>query len=260
MAKRDLMGFMAVFLLGCGGSDAPNAPGAGGANVATGGSTSAGGVATGGAAGAATDTGGVASTGGAPGNGGAGGSVSSGGTIATGGAAPTTGGVPGTGGAPSCPVSLQCGTACCNPLAVCYDDGAGNMSCAVACSRNSECPGATPVCTLFADGSSGCTPDLGGLQRCETAADCSTGACAPNVDTSGNPIGPFICVPNDGAAYHGCHGLLTTCSAPYCCFTDGNDNQFCATACVNDSQCGAAHCRSLSNANTTCSATMGCAP
>jgi hypothetical protein len=77
----------------------------------------------------------------------------------------------------------------------------------------------------------------------------------------GNPAGPYVCVPNDGMPYNGCNGLLTSCKgAGTCCFTDALANQFCASECTNDSQCGAAACVTYSNANTTCGGTLGCGP
>jgi hypothetical protein len=203
----------------------------------------------------ASDSGGSTSAGGQPGP--TGGSSAAGGSRGDGGAS-GTGGAPGSGGSPPC--DTPCGSGCCTGDAVCVDDGAGNLACAEACLSNTTCPPSRPVCTLLEDGTGACTVDIGGLQRCLSASACASGACAPNVDGEGNPVGPYVCAPNDGAAYHGCHGFLTSCGSSYCCFTDTLGNQFCATSCLNDTQCGAAHCVPYDNSNTTCSTTLGCGP
>jgi hypothetical protein len=162
----------------------------------------------------------------------------------------------GSGGTATC--ETPCGDDCCESGASCFDDGLGNTACAAACESNSDCPVATPICTLFDDGTSGCTVDLGGLQRCKVAADCTTEACAPDVDSNGDPVGPYVCVPNDGGDYHGCFGALTSCGGGFCCFTDAQQNQFCARPCSGDNECGNAQCVTFDNSNTTCSETTGC--
>lgn len=145
-----------------------------------------------------------------------------------GGASGSSGGSPaaGSGGGSTCDAS--CGSACCKIGEACVGIG-GDAQCEKACAKASDCPGES---------------------------------CAPAV-YAGVAVGPYICVPNDGAAYHGCMGLLTSCGSGYCCFTDGNMNQFCAKPCTGTdlAECGLfASCNSYSNANTTCAGTLGCGP
>jgi hypothetical protein len=180
-------------------------------------------------------------------------------------AASGTGGIPaggtagtGTAGTGGATCAVPCGKDCCKAGTVCVGDGLFGGTCAAECEANSECPMASPVCSLFEDGSSACTADMGLPQRCSAAADCASKACAPNVDAAGDPAGPYVCVPNDGGAYHGCFGLLTSCDSDHCCFTDKEQNQFCARPCTSAAECGDGKCVTYSNSNTTCSETMGC--
>lgn len=203
----------------------------------------------------AAGSGGVFSSAGAASGGASGGTgrlgVPSGG-VAGAGETSSTGG----GGSPCTPCPLTC----CDAGASCVDDGSGNLSCKKDCSTNSACPSVNPCCVLLKNGAGVCggsSSDV--LCRCTTGAECSSKACAPNTDADGNPVGPCVCVPNDGAPYHGCAGVLTSCASG-CCFTDKKDNQFCAAECLNDSQCGAASCNAYSNANTTCGGMLGCGP
>jgi hypothetical protein len=196
--------------------------------------------------GGATAAAGASSSAGAPAHGGGG----------VGGGASGAPGEGGSGGA----ACNKCPTKCCDAGATCVDDGLGNLACKKTCTTNSQCPASASCCEVLKDGSGVCAVATGdNLCRCTTGAECSTKACAPNVDTQGNPVGPYVCVLNDGAAYHGCSGILTSCAAAgTCCFTDAKANQFCASQCTNDSQCGAASCVTYSNANTTCSGMLGC--
>lgn len=183
-----------------------------------------------------------------------GGSGGTGGSRASGG----SGAVPNICGSP-------CGTDCCDLFVLegvaseCVDEGNGNLACAQLCARSSDCPATTPVCTLFADGSAACTVDIGGQRVCKTKADCSGDACAPSVNGKGTP-GPYVCVPDDGAAYHGCNGALTFCSSGTCCFGDSAGNHFCAPSCATDSDCSGGTCRSYDNGSSTCTSTKGCGP
>ena len=164
----------------------------------------------------------------------------------------------GSGGA----ACTKCPTKCCDTGAVCIDDGLGNLSCKKPCTTSSQCPASAQCCEVLKNGSGVCAAATGNnVCRCTTGAECSSKACAPAQDAMGNPAGPYICVPNDGMPYNGCNGLLTSCRAPgTCCFTDAKANQFCASQCTNDSQCGAAACVTYSNANTTCGGMLGCGP
>jgi hypothetical protein len=179
-------------------------------------------------------------------------------TGATGGDVAVIGGSGGTGGSVSMTCATPCGADCCKAGAICTDDRAGNTACAIKCKTNSACPPASPVCSLFADGSSGCTEDIGKPQRCAVSTDCKTGACAPNIDTTGNPVGVYVCVPNDNGPYHGCSRILTSCNGGHCCFTDAKKNEFCARPCANDAECGAGQYVAYDNSSTTCTQTMGC--
>lgn len=214
------------------------------------------------AAGGATDggTGGTVagSTSGGAGAGGTGiggaSSAGTGGATVTGG----SGGSSGNGGAASC---IKCPTACCDAGATCVDDGLGNLSCRQNCTTSSECPASAACCEPIKGGTSVCEAATDATQtcRCTTGAECSSKTCAPDIDADGNPIGPYICVPNDGAAYHGCSGL-TSCKGTDCCFIDAQANQFCVAPCLNDSQCGDAACVTYPSKASTCSGMMGCGP
>jgi hypothetical protein len=125
-----------------------------------------------------------------------------------------------------------------------------------ACSTAADCPPRILPCCVDRQ----CTPGTGDQCICLSGADCSTGVCAPAVDQQGSPSGPYVCAPNDGHPYHGCRGLLTACDTGFCCFTDPLDNQFCATPCTTDAQCGDASCNTYSRKNTTCGGTLGCGP
>ena len=101
----------------------------------------------------------------------------------------------------------------------------------------------------------------GGLgQSCTTSAECASACCAPQLNSSGNPVGPYICKPNDGAPYDCCFGVFTDCGSGYCCFSDSNNNQFCSAPCDGPDQCGAASCETYGNLHTTCSGDQGCGP
>jgi hypothetical protein len=163
-----------------------------------------------------------------------------------------------------CSAAQTCGTACCASTAVCFTDGAGNKSCATLCTDSSQCPTATNCCTPFTNGQSACLAfgvAQGQACRCTTSAECSSGgACAPLTDTTGAPVGPFVCKPNDGALYDGCNGLGTTCSGNGCCVQDTNGNYFCTTTCTNASMCGNAKCNTYDFNKTTCSGPTACGP
>jgi hypothetical protein len=104
------------------------------------------------------------------------------------------------------------------------------------------------------------SPSPGTYQcTCAFGSDCNTGSCAPAIDALGNPIGPYVCKFNDGKLYDGCNGAAVECAVG-CCFEDSFQNLFCATECVNDSQCGAAKCQTYGNDHTLCSGTLGCGP
>jgi hypothetical protein len=101
------------------------------------------------------------------------------------------------------------------------------------------------------------------VSTCTTASDCSgTGCCAPLTNAAGDPLGPYICKPNDGNAYDCCDGLFTDCSGNYCCVTDSNSNEFCALPCTTSSMCTPGHCDNFDfgTFTTTCSGPTACGP
>jgi hypothetical protein len=114
----------------------------------------------------------------------------------------------------------------------------------IACTTSATCPTASPCCLRTGDGGAYCAadPQTPGSCLCEKSSDCASGACALAVDSSGTPTGPNVCVPNDGAPYHGCTGNPSSCGVPYCCVADTNGNKFCALPCTSESTCGAAQC------------------
>jgi hypothetical protein len=125
----------------------------------------------------------------------------------------------------SCPLGTTlCGLQCCSSNQLCV----GMSECLLLCSYNSDC--------------------------------LSSGVCAPFTNGSGNPVGPMICKPNDGALYDGCNGT-TTCSGSACCVADAAGNRFCATPCIDATTCGAAHCNTYDFSHSTCTGvTMACGP
>lgn len=165
-------------------------------------------------------------------------------------------------GSGDCPAAQACGDDCCSAGAVCVEDQLGNKSCAQACTSSDQCSAAAPCCAVLDDGSSACVADAnaGDQCRCATGAECSSGACAPATDGSGAPVGPYICVPNDGAPYDGCVGAFNDCAGSYCCVADSYGNEFCAALCVSDSTCGGAQCNAYDFSHTTCGGPSACGP
>lgn len=123
-----------------------------------------------------------------------------------------------------------------------------------ACTTSGSCPMDSNCCLRTNDGGpSMCMQDPQVAQSClcATGADCASGSCAPAVDSSGNPTGPYVCKPDDGSPYQGCVGTAS-CTAPFCCATDGKGNQFCAMPCTSDSTCGSGHCNAVHFTGTSC--------
>jgi hypothetical protein len=117
---------------------------------------------------------------------------------------------------------------------------------------------------LLPDGTGACRAQPTGTEyecKCAVSGECPSTACAPHIDANLNPVGPFVCKPNDGQAYDGCHGLGTSCTGSYCCMKDANMNEFCALPCQNDTMCGAAHCNPYQSASGICiTVTQACGP
>lgn len=123
---------------------------------------------------------------------------------------------------------IPCGTACCKTGQACGQDSGG-----------------APAC----------------VKTCKVGSDCTTGCCAPAVNAAGKPIGPYVCQPSDGAAYHCCYAVFNSCSSPNCCVTDTNGNRFCAEACSANVNCAPARCIPYTfGASTTCQGPTACGP
>jgi hypothetical protein len=124
----------------------------------------------------------------------------------------------GTGDGPAC--ATPCGSQCCPANQGCSTDGIGNPTC---------------------------------VPTCQTKDDCPSGCCAPATNAAGDPVGPYICKPNDGQAYHCCYGITVNCGANHCCVSDTDGNEFCAVPCTSNTPCGAAHCAGYSFGTLTTS-------
>lgn len=177
-------------------------------------------------------------------------------------------------GAQCCPTASVCGTQCCSAGATCFDDGAGNKKCATVCTASSQCKDASAPCCGPLDSAGKCSnsgtrwaciPTTGQCSgaricRCTTGTDCTSGSCAPHVDSiSLQPIGPYVCKANTGGLYEGCNGV-TTCSGNTCCVKDSNANRFCANACINASQCTGAKCNTYDFSRSSCGGPTACGP
>ena len=163
-----------------------------------------------------------------------------------------------------CQATSTCGSQCCSTGSVCVADTAGNRSCAQSCTSSSQCPTANPCCAVLNNGNAACVANgvVAGQQcRCATPAECTSGCCAPMTDTSGNPVGPLVCKPNDGQAYDCCFApAVLSCAGNYCCVADNAGNQFCSLPCTNGSNCGAAHCNNYNFSHSSCSGPTACGP
>lgn len=166
-----------------------------------------------------------------------------------------------------CNFTDSCNGTTCLP---CVDAGescaAGNGCCqnTDSCNAGVCCvpPGVT--CTSDSDCCSPATCTAGACEiaqgaPCVTGADCASGCCAPAVNGAGAPVGPYVCKVQDWGAYD-CCGFGGFCGSGYCCFTDGNQNEFCSAPCTSSSTCGGAQCQSYGNLSTTCTQTEGCGP
>lgn len=166
-----------------------------------------------------------------------------------------------------CPQANACGATCCSAGAICIMDQAGNKACAVACQTSSQCGGSSPCCALLNnnDQTGACVPNGLAACRCTTGAECAMGgACAPATTNDVVSHAAYICVPDDGLAWHGCNGFGVTCGNGYDCWGDSRGNKFCARSCNTDAQCGnpgIACCNTAAacdNAIQQCSGAGGC--
>jgi len=154
-----------------------------------------------------------------------------------------------------CPATQICGSQCCVGTQVCAQDSFGNPSCTHPCMTSGTCPMDAPCCLrVSADAGALCMPDPQVPQTClcDKESACGSNTCAPAVDSSGQPTGPYVCGPDDGSPYRGCVGPAS-CSAPYCCVTDKMGNKFCAMPCSSDSSCGSGHCDPFDFSASGCS-------
>lgn len=116
------------------------------------------------------------------------------------------------------------------------------------------CCQADEGCSLAGSGHARC------VKTCTTGGDCPTGCCAPATNAKGEPVGPYICKPNDGNPYNCCSGITVTCGADTCCVADERDNKFCAKKCLDNTQCGEARCVDYSFTWSTCQGPTACGP
>jgi hypothetical protein len=124
-----------------------------------------------------------------------------------------------------------CNGACCAASQLCVmDRSSGVYACADVCTTNSDCPAAAccswssfPGETAW-NGQAVCLDarNNDGSCLCQNGSDCPGGACTPWQ-------GFYTCLPNDGAAYHGCMGS-TTCGSGFDCVQDCKGNEYCAAA------------------------------
>lgn len=127
--------------------------------------------------------------------------------------------------------------------------GNGLSECAsgVECG-NGCCANAAEVC-VTQNGQTGCLPS------CASRADCATGCCAPLGDGMGNIVGPYVCQDSNVCCY------TAICPGASCCVADGSGNEFCASQCANQSQCGGGSiCQPYDFSHTTCGGPMACGP
>jgi hypothetical protein len=136
---------------------------------------------------------------------------------------------------------MGCSTSKTDPLGEC----ASGVECGTGC-----CANAAEVCV-----SDPTTNQLGCAPSCVSSGDCSTGCCAPLVDGSGNLVGPYVCQDSNVC----CNARI--CPGSTCCVTDGNDNEFCAQPCTDQSACsGDTTCQTFDFSHTTCDGPKACGP
>ncbi len=132
---------------------------------------------------------------------------------------------------------------CCCPAGQYCDESTSAWSCSPSCTSNAACAGLT-----------------------------ARPSCAPNNNGAGLVDTPYLCQPDDAAAFHGCTGSLTNCSGSYDCWTNGH-GEFCTLSCNVDADCGqpgvaccdttatcsnsASHCNS--NPGVSCGTFSSCA-
>lgn len=153
---------------------------------------------------------------------------------------------------------------CCSSEQECITLTNGPTVCAQTCASSSRCPATAPCCTPVTGGAAACINADPSVTACICVGptDCDAGCCAPLTDVNGNPTGPYVCKPNDGAHYDCCYGTFTNCSGNDCCVSDGFGNEFCASPCTDSTNCTASRCQNynFSAFATTCSGPTACGP
>jgi hypothetical protein len=174
-----------------------------------------------------------------------------------------------------CPQERSCGaasggpnTVCCSPGSECVIDSFTDAgSCEQVCQQASDCGGAAPCCAAAFAGMGGAFRGYGHCEAqgidclCSGFSDCSAlpdgGACVP-LASAGVLTGPYVCLADDGAAFHGCSAPGdpgNQCATGQACTTDAVGNQFCSTVCSSDVQCGnvgVACCAASCGSNVCC--------
>ena len=178
---------------------------------------------------------------------GSGSDAGSDGGSSSGGSSGGSGGSSGGDGGGQCPAGqIACNNTCCDPGAVCADDGI-TKQCAQPCTSNSGCPKTgNACCALLPNGQGACfAPGTFSGQQClcATQSDCypttGQGCCAPVVDSNKNPTSTYVCKSNFGGAYECCQG--GSCSGGYCCLfaaPTNNTSPVCFETCQTTSNCG----------------------
>ncbi|MGH7434756.1 MAG: hypothetical protein ACRENE_03700 [Polyangiaceae bacterium] len=167
-----------------------------------------------------------------------------------------------------------CGGQCCSAGEGCFTDTASNKTCVLACTTSTTCPTSAPCCSPAAEGrpvipavGSFCLPAssyTGQACRCTTHSDCTGNVCAPLVNASGAPVGPYVCKANDGAPYNGCG--TCGCGSGYDCHNDPVAGEsYCGKSCNVNADCsdsGAECCKPATCANcvTSCAGSGMCGP
>ncbi len=161
-----------------------------------------------------------------------------------------------------------CNGTCCNSTQTCATL-TGVTQCAQKCAESSRCPPTAPCCLPVDAGLDVCVNEdpSNGVCICARQSDCDAGGdtacCAPATNLAGDPVGPYVCKPNDGNHYDCCVGTFTTCGGSDCCIKDAIGNEFCAAPCDAGAECGAAaQCQAydFTITATTCSGPNACGP
>ncbi|MGH7296815.1 MAG: hypothetical protein ACRELB_17890 [Polyangiaceae bacterium] len=186
-----------------------------------------------------------------------------------GGSGSSSGGGAGTDSGGACPTGqTACNGGCCDPGAVCADDGV-TRQCAQPCTANGGCPSTgNSCCTLLPSGTGACLAPgsfTGQECLCATQTDCrvaaAAGCCAPKTDANMNPTSTYVCKTTSATtgatagAYECCNSLAGGgqygCASGFCCLYAGSTNetsQVCFETCQTSANCGgSATCVAVGN-------------